>query len=239
MKKHLLLIAFAFISVTLHAQYLNITDFYFTYAPNGTALPDTGLMPGADLNFQFEFVNNLANGQDIQSGDKISFAWHTTGSSIVDTLGTHSWPAPLPNGQSASLYAHSNVTLPADSCFSWEVCLWPLYNPYSPNIDPQKGRHCVTFKTTGCKTGTTSHLAPTVNEQMSNFYVADRSLHFKFPNNEGTNKVELFNLAGKKVFSKYVSDQGVVNILDGIPGGIFILKASDGNSEVTKKVFIR
>lgn len=226
------------IALGLNAQYLNITDFYFTHAPNGTALPDTGLMPGADLNFQFEFVNNLANGQDIQPGDKISFAWHTTGSSIVDTLGTHSWPALLANGQSASLYAHSNVTLPADSCFSWEVCLWPLYNPYSPNFDPQKGRHCVTFKTTGCKTNTTTHLTLLDNDQMSNFYVADRLLHFKFPNNEGTNKVELFNLSGKKIFSKTVSEQGLVNISDEISNGIFILKASDGNSEVIQKVFI-
>ncbi|WP_417610193.1 T9SS type A sorting domain-containing protein [Owenweeksia hongkongensis] len=237
MKKLVTLLSIIIFSFGLQAQYLNVTDIYFANAPNDVPLPDTGLIAGASVVLHFKFTNNLSGQQDINPGDKISFGWHTVGSSVVDTLGTMSWPALLPNGQSATLYAHHNTTLPSDPCFSWEVCMWPVHNPYAPNTDPTKGRHCTLFKTTGCTGLSSAELASHING--NNFYVANQSVHYQFPEGSKNNRIELYDLAGKRVLSENVSDQGLINMYGDKISGVYVLRAINSESEITKKVYIK
>ncbi len=237
MKKLFTLLSIAIFSFGLQAQYLNVTDIYFANAPNDVPLSDTGLTPGASVVLHFKFTNNLSNQQDVNPGDKISFGWHTVGSTVVDTLGTMSWPALLPNGQSATLYAHHNTTLPQDPCFSWEVCMWPVHNPYAPNTDPSKGRHCTKFKTTGCTGLSADELLSNIIE--SNFYIASHSVYYQFPDGSKNNRIELYDLVGNRVLSEKVSVQGLIKIYDEKISGVYILRAINSESEIIKKVFIQ
>lgn len=239
MKKLYILLSITIISFGLSAQYLNVTDVYFANNPNDMALPDTGLIPGAQLVLHFKFTNNLSNQQSLNSGDTVSFGWRTTGTSVIDTLGTRNWPAVLPNGQSATLYAHHMTSIPSDTCFTWEVCIWPLFNPYAPNLDPTIGVHCTTFKTAGCTSSSPNSIALINDKNVSNFYVVNNSLHYQFPENSKGNRIELFNILGNKVLSENVSTQGLLNMYSEISSGIYILKASNSEFEVVQKILIQ
>ncbi len=237
MKTLFTLLSAAIFSFALQGQHLDVTDVYFANGPGDIPLADTGLTPGASVVIHFKFTNNLLNQQGLNPGDKISFGWQTVGSSVIDTLGTMSWPAPMANGQSATLYAHHNTTLPLDPCFTWQVCIWPAYNPYAPNADPTKGVHCTTFKTTGCGGLSTIDLSSDLNKR--NFYTANNSVYYQFPSESKNNTIELYSLTGERVLFKNVANQGLVTIDGENPSGVYILKASNSQSEMIKKVFIK
>lgn len=238
MKKIFILISSALFSLTLSAQYLNVTDVYFVDDPSASASSDTGLTTGSQMILKFDFRNNLSGGQALNPGDSVTFGWSALGVRI-GTLGTRSWPSPMANGLSAKLYSHEHIPLPRDSCFSWEVCVWPLFNPYAPNTDSLKGRHCTTFRTNGCKGAQPTFIELKKDDNSSNFYVVNHILHFEFPIGSDNNNLELFNLAGVKVMSEQVSTQGTVDVSSNIKSGVYILKASNQESEVIQKVFIK
>ncbi|MGB0390687.1 MAG: T9SS type A sorting domain-containing protein [Salibacteraceae bacterium] len=225
------------ISIGVNAQYLNVTDVYFTDDPSTNGLPDDSLTPGQRLIVKFNFTNNLSGQQDLNVGDSITFGWSVLGTRI-GTLGTRHWPNQMANGMSAKLYSHEDIPMPSDSCFSFEVCVWPLYNPYAPNTDSTKGGHCTTFKTLGCTGSGTTDIILISEDNKSNFYVSSRSLYYQFPTGSEGNRIELYNLTGKKVFSETVQDQGLVDLKHEINNGIYIMKASNNESEIIQKIFI-
>ena len=239
MKRIFILLLIAIISLEGYTQYLNVTDVYFTRDPSGPALPDTGLTPGEQLILKFDFKNNLGPGISLNPGDSVTFGWSVLGTTI-GFLGTKHWPNHMAPGLSAKLYSHSTIPMPSDSCFSWEVCVWPMFNPYAPNTDSTKGNHCTTFKTSGCKTIVKPTFISLKNDDnTSNFYVVNHSLFFEFPTENDDNRIELFNLAGEKVLSKRVSAHGMIHVYEEIVSGVYIMKAANNESQVIQKVFIK
>lgn len=222
------------IGVGANAQYLDVTDIFFTAKGQSfnNPLPDTDLNPGDTVTLWFVFTNNLGGGQDLKKGDSLTFGWsiggQNQGNLIMSSLGNN-----LANGSTLNAYLRNNYVLPNVPGQQFEICTWPLYNPYAANTDPTKGKHCTTFSIK--KNNTSVQLVNSDNQ--SNFYLVNRSLNYNF--NSEDNTIEIYDLTGHLVQTNQVGYSGAIELNNEINSGVYIVKAANSISDVVLKIYVQ
>ncbi|MBD80578.1 MAG: hypothetical protein CL840_16810 [Crocinitomicaceae bacterium] len=233
MKKLLTLTLLSMLTIGLQAQYLDVTDIFFTKAGGSASnpLPSNDLTPGDTVTLWFVFKNNLSGAQDLKMGDSLTFGWSIDGTD-QGTLIMSSLTADLTNGSSINAFLRNNYVLPTTPGFSLKICAWPLYNPYAANTDPNNGRYCSDFK------GRIPSSLGWLNSDERSFVVVNHSLNFNFGSGNESNAIELFSLTGARVGQYFVGQSGNIALDANLKSGIYILKATADGEISTQKIYI-
>jgi len=245
MKRLYTLLLAAIISGGLSAQQLDVVDLLFS-EPGGSfqsPMNDTALEKGDTARLWFIVTNNLSNNQDLMQGDSLTFGWSVDGNNrgnlIMASLGNN-----ISNGSNLNAYLTNSFVIVSTEDTEFEVCTWPLHNPYQANTDPMVGRHCTKFKTknetpTGGGGGGETSVELMSSDGVSNFFVIDRSINFQFSSSHISNNIELIDLTGKVILSENVAKkEGNVSISSQVAPGFYLLRASTVADSKIKKVYI-
>ncbi len=234
----------------INAQQLDVIDLLFS-EPGGSfqnPMNDTALTKGDTARLWFIVTNNLSNSQALNAGDSLTFGWSVDGNNrgnlIMSNLTNN-----IANGSNLNAYLTNSFIIASTANTEFEVCTWPLYNPYQPNTDPMVGRHCTKFKTKnettgggnnggGNNGGTTS--INLVNVQgVSNFYINNRTISYAFNSVHVSNNIELIDLTGKVVFNEPAERKtGEIELSSDVAPGVYLLKATTATDAKIQKVYV-
>ncbi len=259
MKKIYSICAAVLFAGAINAQQLDVIDLLFS-EPGGnfqSPMNDTALEKGDTARLWFIVTNNLSGMQGLTMGDSLTFGWSVDGNNRGNLI-MNNLSANISNGSNLNAYLTNSFLVPNTAGTNFEVCTWPLYNPYQPNTDPMVGRHCTTFKTKsettggggggggtgGGGTGGGDTNATSINlidiHGLSNFYVNDRSIEFKFASSHVSNSIELIDLTGKVILSENVAEEeGSVAISEEVAPGFYLLRAFTVTDSDLKKVYVK
>lgn len=238
MKKLVLSLSLLFVGGAFSAQQIDINTIFMTEAgvqDPSMALNPTELESEADVTLWFNFTNNLND--TIQPNDSLSFGWEIDGTSQGSlTQATRNNAVDI--GGSVNSFLQTTYTLPADGSF--EICVWPLFNPYDPNTDPNTGRTCQTFEIE--EEEEPNSVTERVEESMK-LYTAQNQVVIETGQAEGLTHMTVFDLTGKMVFNRnlQLSTQNVERInVSTLKTGMYIVRLSQNNSVIkTEKVILR
>ncbi len=238
MKKLVLSLSLLFVGGAFSAQQIDINTIFMTEAgvqDPSMALNPTELESEADVTLWFNFTNNLND--TIQPNDSLSFGWEIDGTSQGSlTQATRNNAVDI--GGSVNSFLQTTYTLPADGSF--EICVWPLFNPYDPNTDPNTGRTCQTFEIE--EEEEPNSVTERVEESMK-LYTAQNQVVIETGQAEGLTHMTVFDLTGKMVFNRnlQLSTQNVERInVSTLKTGMYIVRLSQYNSVIkTEKVILR
>lgn len=239
MKKLVLSLSLLLVGGAFSAQQIDINSIFMTEA--GVQDPSLALDPAeleseAQVTLWFNFTNNLND--TIQPNDSLSFGWEVDGVSQGNlTQATRTNPVDI--GGSVNSFLQTTYTLPEEGTF--EICVWPLYNPYNPNTDPNTGRTCQTFEIEEEEEDPNS-VAERVTESMK-LYAGQNEVVIETGQAEGLTHMTVFDLTGKMVFNRnlQLSTQNIERVnVSTLKTGMYIVRLSQNNSVIkTRKVILR
>ncbi len=239
MKKLVLSLSFIAFAFGVTAQ-IDVNTVFMTEAGVQDAaqqLTPNELESEAQVTLWFNFTNNLND--ELLPNDSITFGWEIDGVS-QGTLIQASRNNPVPIGSSVNSFLQQTYTLPEEGTF--EICVWPLYNPYDPNTDENTGRACQTFEIEEEEDEDPNSIAEHIAKSMK-LYAGQNEVVIESGEAEGLTHVAIFDLSGKMVFNRNIqlSSQSIervnVNMLN---AGMYIVRLSQGNNVLkANKVVLR
>lgn len=239
MKKLVLSLSLLVFAGAFNAQQIDIDAIFMTEA--GVQDPAQALNPNeleseSDVTLWFRFTNNLNN--QIETEDSLTFGWEIDGNS-QGNLTQASRNNALAVGESVNAFLQTTYTLPEEGTF--EICVWPLYNPYDANTDPNVGRTCQTFEIEEEEEDPNS-VAERVEESMK-LYAGQNEVVIETGQAEGLTHMTVFDLTGKMVFNRnlQLSTQNVERVnVSMLNAGMYIVRLSQNNAVIkTEKVIMR
>jgi hypothetical protein len=224
MKKLLFVCALLFTGSTVLAQNITVTDVYFT-DQSSSRINDNELQPGDTVILWFSFDNDLDTA--LATGDSLTFGWSISG---VDqgTLIMSSLNQDIAIGGTVNAFLRTQYLMPDSGSF--EICAWPLYNPYRPNTDPMTGRFCNgNFEVE--LPGPPSLIDELSAQYQSEVRIENGALNFS---SNGNTQVSIYDLQGRLVVNTTTSN-GYVHLPE-IGQGTFIIRLMDQNGMRSSKL---
>lgn len=232
-KKLFLFSAVFFTVIFAKSQNIAITDIFFTPIggqPADRIHPDS-LNPGDTLTLWFIATNNLND--DLLANDSITFGWSVDGQdrgTLIQSQRSQTWAT----GSSVNSFLTNSYVLPASGNF--EICTWPLYNPYTPNTDPTAFRYCGDFS---IKSAPPVNVANIQNNEMQVF---SNNGKIFIENGEGLVNIQIFDITGK-IVDQNQQNLNIGNIstidLSHLKSGIYIFRALADNQLIkTQKLVL-
>ncbi len=225
MKKILFLSFFIIAASSLSAQNnIDVTDIYFTNQ-NSQRIENDELMPGDTVILWFSWDNNLDS--TLQMGDSLTFGWSIDGQDQGGLILSNLNQTVAPGG-SVNAFLRTQYMLPTSGDF--DICCWPMYNPYNPNSDPTVGRFCnEAFEIE--EPGPPALIDELQAAYSSSVYVNNGALTFE---SNGLTSVNIFDLQGRLVLDANTAEGSI--LFPELGNGTFIVRLVDGDGVRSTKV---